>query len=99
MRLAPLPSAYAGTPSEAVLKAFGSGQGTQRGDPAKAAKILANVLEGKTVLGGEGKQQGAVKRLLLGPDAVERAERSVGGLWQGVLAGKRVAIGTDRDDL
>ena len=67
--------AYKGTAADEIAKRMRGVGGKQPGDPAKAGKIIVDVVTGR----GSGKDVDGLLRLPLGKDAVQRAYAKIDG--------------------
>lgn len=81
---------YTGTPLETTLKVFRTSDGKQKGNPAKAAQ---RILEVVTNIGmGSGKE--SLLRLPLGADCYERLEKKCQSLQETLSQTKEIASST-----
>lgn len=81
---------YTGTPVDATLQAFKSKDGTQEGDPSKAALRIYEVVTGTGM--GDGKQ--GLQRLMLGPDCYARFQAKANSLLENLDQMKEIAHST-----
>lgn len=78
---AELSSSYAGTIVDNTLKKFDDANGNQRGDPAKAASRIFDVVTKSGAAAGLGKEY---LRLPLGVDSIQRLEKKIRSLQETV---------------
>lgn len=74
------------------MKIFETFQGKQRGDPAKAALRIFEIVVGQ---GMAGDLKGNVLRLPLGPDCVQRFELKVKNMSDDLATSRDVCMSTD----
>ncbi|KAF2191792.1 NAD(P)-binding protein [Zopfia rhizophila CBS 207.26] len=75
--------AYRNTPLSATLDALKTQNGTQRGDPKKAARVMYEAIVGEA---RGAKADKGVLRLLLGPDAIERMNARLNSMTSDLAA-------------
>jgi len=78
---------YRGTTADLAARRITAGHGRQDGDPVKAAKAVVDVVTGK----GKGGELQGIFRLLLGKDAVVRAEMKIRSLTEDTEKTREVA--------
>lgn len=91
-----LSAPYVGGPVNAVLDKFDTMEGTQTGDPVKAAARIFEVVTGD---GKAGSLKGKVLRLPLGPDCVARIEAKIKNVSHDLESAREVALSTNCDDI
>lgn len=82
---------YVGTPVDFMLHAFRSSNGSQQGDPVKAAARILDVVSGTGM--GVGKEN--LLRLPLGPDCYDRFEAKCDSLRENLVQMKDIAYSTN----
>ena len=82
---------YLGTPVDAMVHAFRSSNGSQQGDPVKAAARILDVVSGTGM--GAGKEN--LLRLPLGPDCYDLFEAKCDSLRDNLLQTKEIAYSTN----
>lgn len=81
---------YIGTPVDAALQAFKFRNGTQEGDPTKAAQRILEVVTGTGM--GAGKEN--LLRLMLGPDCHARFQKKIETLQENLDQMKEISHST-----
>lgn len=86
---------YKGGPVEETMKHFDRLNGTQKGDPAKAASMIFEVVTGTGMAAGFELGQKGVLRLPLGKDCLDRFETKFAMLRENLNAVRECALSTD----
>jgi hypothetical protein len=83
---------YKGSPVEETLKYFDSFNGTQKGDPEKAAARIFEVVTGTGMAKDLDRNY---LRLLLGKDCLDRSETKLEKLRENLDAVREISLSTD----